>query len=196
MRGGCLSAGYLWFLSLFWVILDWFLFQFSLRIGQSNTNFLLGYTVSLLIQKWTAKNYVVADSKIDSQSCITANSKIDSQTMPLSIQKSAAKLRRCRLRRCRLRNRQPKNLSLLIQKLTAQSASLLIKNSIVETTSLSIWKAYKNFSLPIKKSTAKSASLSIKKLAPKIVSLSIQKSTTKLCRCRFRNQQQNFGAAS
>jgi len=39
IRGECLVARYLWFLSLFWVILGWFLFQLSPKIGWSNTNF-------------------------------------------------------------------------------------------------------------------------------------------------------------
>jgi len=73
MRGVCLGARYLWFLSLFWVILDRFLFQFSPRIGQSNTNFC-----------WVLQ---------------------------------------CR---CRFRNRQPKTMSLPIQKLAAKTVSLLI----------------------------------------------------------------------
>jgi hypothetical protein len=36
---GCLGAGPRLSLSPFWVILGWFLFSFSPKIGQSNTNF-------------------------------------------------------------------------------------------------------------------------------------------------------------
>ena len=43
--------------------LGWFLFPFSPRIGRSNTNFLLGFTMSLSIRKSTATNYVTTDSE-------------------------------------------------------------------------------------------------------------------------------------
>jgi hypothetical protein len=47
---------------------------FSPRIGRSNTNFLLGFTVSLLIQKSAATNYVAVDSEIDSENYTAADS--------------------------------------------------------------------------------------------------------------------------
>jgi hypothetical protein len=57
-------------------------------IGYSNTNFLLGFTVSLSIKKLATKNYVAADLEINNQklyqcrfrnwqrNCATANSEI------------------------------------------------------------------------------------------------------------------------
>ena len=41
------------FLIPLWLSLGWFLFPFSPRVGRSNTNFLLSFTVSLPIQKST-----------------------------------------------------------------------------------------------------------------------------------------------
>jgi len=64
---GCLGIGPRLFLPLFWVILGWFLIQFSPRIGRSILIF-VGFSVSLLIQKSTAKKYViVADSEIGNE---------------------------------------------------------------------------------------------------------------------------------
>jgi hypothetical protein len=59
---------------------------------------LLGFIVSLPIQKSTTKNWVAADSEIDNKNCIAADSEINTQFMPLPIQKSATKLRRCRFK--------------------------------------------------------------------------------------------------
>jgi len=85
---GCLGTGPRLFLPFFLVILGWFLFQFYFMIGYSNTNFLLGFTVSLSIKKLATKNYVAADLEINNQklyqcrfrnwqrNCATANSEI------------------------------------------------------------------------------------------------------------------------
>jgi len=100
MRGVCLGVGYLWFLSLFWVILDWFLFPFSPRIGQSNTNFCWVLqcryrfrnwqpkTMPLSIQKLAAKT---TDSEISNENCIVADSESAATIASLPIQKSAAR---------------------------------------------------------------------------------------------------------
>jgi hypothetical protein len=52
---------------------------------------LLGFTVSLLIQKSASKNCVAVDSEIGNENYVAVNSEIDIQTMPLSIQKLTAK---------------------------------------------------------------------------------------------------------
>jgi hypothetical protein len=67
-------------------------------------------TVSLLIQKLTAKTMSVAIQKSTVKNCVAADSEIGSQ----------------KLCRCRLRIRQPKTLSLPIQNSTAKTVSLLI----------------------------------------------------------------------
>jgi hypothetical protein len=104
---------------------------------------LLGFTVSLSIQKSTAKN------------CVNADSEISRQTVSLPIQKSttnAAKnfvatnleIGSQLLCRCRFRNQQPKTSSLLIQK----SATKNFADANLEISSRTV-------SLPIQKSATK-----------------------------------------
>ena len=87
---GCLGIGPRLFLPPFWVILGWFLIQFSPRIGRSNTNFCWVFSVAV-------------DSEIDSQKVCyrcrfrnrqrrtVVDSEIGSRTVSLSIQKSTPK---------------------------------------------------------------------------------------------------------
>ena len=90
------------FLSLFWVILSWFLFQFSPRIGWSNTNFC-----------WVLQCHFQFKNQ-HKKLCRYRFRSRQPKTMPLPIQKSTAKTAllpiqklAAKLCRCRFRNRQP-----------------------------------------------------------------------------------------
>ena len=95
--------------------LGWFLFPFSPRIGRTNTNFLLGFTMLLSIQKSAATNMALPiQNKSAANNCADVDSEIGNKTTPLLIQKSATKncivansvISKQKLCRCRFRNRQ------------------------------------------------------------------------------------------
>ena len=102
---GCLGAGPRLSLSPFWVILGWFLFSFSPKIGQSNTNFCQVLQCRCRFRNRHQKLCVAA------KFFATADSKISSKTFWVPNQKSVAKL--CHYR---FRNRHPKTIFLPIQK--------------------------------------------------------------------------------
>jgi len=73
-------------LSLFWVILGWFPFQFSSRISRSNTNFC-----------WILQSHCQFRNQLPNF-CRCPFRNRHRKTVLLSIQKLTAKLRRCRFR--------------------------------------------------------------------------------------------------
>jgi hypothetical protein len=121
MQKGCLEGWIRLFPSLFWVILGIFLFPFFPRIGWSNSNFFLGFTLSLPIQKSAIKT-IAADSEIGikivslpnpkstAKNFIVADSEIGRKTVALPIQTSMANYPATdsdicsQLCRCRIRN--------------------------------------------------------------------------------------------
>ena len=86
----------------FWVILGWFLFQFSSRIGRSNTHFCWVLQCHCRFRN-RQQNYVVGDSEIGSQimslpiqksttkNYVAVDSEISNKFVLLPIQKSAQK---------------------------------------------------------------------------------------------------------
>jgi len=124
---------------------------------------LLGFTVSLSIQRSATKKWVATDSEIDNKNCVTTDSEIDSENLCHYLFKK----RQQKLRWCGLRNRQWKTVSLPIQKLIAKLCCRRFRDQQQKLCPCRFWNRHR-----------KTVSLSIQRSAAKTVLLPIQKSAT------------------